>query len=472
MKKITFLFLLTGFWAFGQDFVDVTGNLPQLSNSFAAWGDYDGDGDLDLYISGALNANSNGGGLYQNDNGSFSLVTSSGLPLYNLGDAEWGDLDNDGDLDIIIMGFDGTNGDTKIYKNNGNGTFTSVNAGLSGVYMGDVDLNDVNGDGMLDIAITGFGTPNYVNLAKVFINNGGNNFTELTGLNLPPINYGKIKFVDFDSDGDLDITLNGWNNAINNVYTKVWQNDGSQNFTELSLNLPQLWLGDFEWGDVDADGDLDFVIIGTAGSDSEAHLLINNNNTFSEDPHFGNVTGAHRVSALELADFNNDGSLDIFISGMNVVGSSENIIGKLYENNGSGIFTENTNENFEGAQYGDADAGDYDNDGKIDLLVTGADASNTFGVTKLYHNEHTGAVNDILQNKFNIYPNPAHNIININNFDNFDYTVNLTDLTGKSIVRKTTDGSTFINVTSLKPGMYLLRISDNRNSFIKKIIIK
>ena len=471
MKKITFLFLLTGFWTFGQNFVDVTGSLPQLTYGFSAWGDYDGDGDLDLYFTGQLNANSNGGGLYQNDNGTFTLVTTSGLPLYSIGAAQWGDTDNDGDLDLVVMGYDGNDGNVKVFVNNGNDTFTDAFAGLPDVYMGDLNLGDVNGDGLIDIAITGLETTNSVDLSKVYVNNGGNNFTELTSVSLPPINYGKIKFVDYDADGDLDITLAGFSDLTNTAYTKVWQNDGSQNFTEQNLGFPQLWLGDFEWGDVDGDGDLDFVIIGTPSSDSEAHLLINNNNTFTDDPHFSNVLGAHRVAALELADFNLDGFLDIFISGMNVVGSSETVIGKLYENNGAGIFTENTNESFSGAQYGDADAGDYDSDGKTDIFVTGADAS-FFGIAKLYHNENVNAVNEVLANKFKIYPNPAHNVIYIENKNEFDYTINVTDLTGKNILSETANGTTHIDVSNLPLGMYLVKISDNQNSFVKKIVVK
>ena len=472
MKKITFLFLLTGFWAFAQNFTDATGALPQLTYGISAWGDYDGDGDLDLYFSGNLNANSNGGGLYENDNGTFTLVTASGLPLYYIGAAQWGDMDNDGDLDLVVMGADiNSNGFSKVFVNNGNGTFTDANAGLPDVYMGDLNLGDINGDGLLDIAITGFDSTNSVDLTKVYVNNGGNNFSELTSAALPPINYGKIKLVDYDGDGDMDITLSGFGDLTGSAYTKVWQNDGSQNFTEQSLGLPQLWLGDMEWADVDGDGDLDFVIIGTASSDSEAHLLINDNNTFSEDPHFNSVMGAHRVSALELADFNLDGSLDIFISGMNVDGSAENIIAKLYENNGSGVFTENTNESFSGAQYGDADAGDYDNDGKVDIFVTGSDAS-YFGIAKLYHNENINAVNEVLANKFEIYPNPAHNVVNIENKDGFDYTINVTDLTGKNILSRTANGTTRIDVSDLPMGMYLIKISDNQNSFVKKIVVK
>ena len=472
MKKITFILLLTGFWAFGQNFVDATGSLPQLTYGISAWGDYDGDGDLDLYFSGNLTANSHGGGLYENDNGTFTLVTASGLSLYYIGAAQWGDMDNDGDLDLVVMGADiNSNGFAKVFVNNGNGTFTDANAGLPDAYMGDLNLGDINGDGLLDIAITGFDSTNSVDFTKVYVNNGSNNFSELTSVSLPPINYGKIKFVDYDGDGDLDITIAGFSDLTYVAYTKVWENDGSQNFSEKSLNLPQLWLGDFEWGDVDGDGDLDFVIIGTSNTDSEAHLMLNTNNTFIDDPHFSNVMGAHRVAALELADFNLDGSLDIFISGMNVTGGSETIIGILYENNGAGLFTENTNENFDGAQYGDADAGDYDNDGKVDIFVTGADTS-YFGLAKLYHNENVSGVNEELVGKFNIYPNPAHNVINIESEATFNYNINVTDLTGKNILSKTTAGTTRIDVSDLPMGMYLIKISDSQNSLVKKIVVK
>ncbi len=469
MKKITFLFLLTGFWAFGQNFADVTGSLPQLTFGFSAFGDYDGDGDLDLYYTGQLNANSNGGGLYQNDNGTFNLVTNSGLPILNTGAADWGDVDNDGDMDLVIMGYDNSVGVTDVYINNGNGTFSASNTGLLNSYMGDVVFGDYDNDGDLDIALTGMETTNWTYFSKVYENDGNGNFIE-SSLNLPPMNYGKVKFVDFDNDGDMDITLAGWNDTTNTSYTKVWQNDGSQNFTELNLGFPQLWLGDFEWSDIDGDGDLDFVITGTSNQDSEAHLMLNNNNTFTDDPHF-NITAAHRVANIELADFDNNGGLDIFITGVNVVGSSENLIAKLYENNGSGIFVENTTESFTAVQYCDADAADYDNDGKTDLFITGAD-TNFFGVGKLYHNEHPGSVGDELAKKITIYPNPAHDILNIDNQEQFDYNIHITDLTGKSILNQTAKGNAHVNLSNLPMGIYLVKISNHKDSFVQKLIIK
>jgi hypothetical protein len=472
MKKFTFLFLMSiSLTVFGQDFIDVTGALPQLSFGFSAWGDFDGDGDLDLYYAGQLNASSNGGGLYQNDNGTFTLLTNSGLPMWNLGAADWGDVDGDGDLDIAIMGYDGNTSLADVFINNGNNTFTAANAGLAQVYSGDLQFADINGDGHLDIGITGVDLANGVDLAKLYLGDGNGNFTELTAANLPPINYGHIKFADYDNDGDVDFVLSGWNDSTNLAYTKIWANDGNANFTEQSLNLPQLWLGDDEWGDVDNDGDLDLVLTGTSNVDSEAHLMLNNNGIFTDDPHF-NIDGAHRVANIELADFDNDGSLDIFITGANVVGSSETLIAKIYNNNGSGVFSENTNiSNLAAVQYGDADAGDYDNDGKVDLFVTGVDV-NYFGVGKLYHNGPVVSVENVLNDKFNIYPNPATDFISINNKDNLTYQASLNDLTGKTVYANQANTDIKINVSNLPAGMYLLKITSDKNTLVKKVVVK
>lgn len=469
MKKITLLFLLISGYTFGQTFTDATGSLPQLTNSFAAWGDYDGDGDLDLYLSGELNTNSNGGGLYQNDNGNFTLVANSGLPLLSHGAADWGDFDGDGDLDLALMGYDGNTGFTDIYVNNGNNTFTALNAGLPQVYMGDIHFADLNNDGVLDIGLTGYDLSNSVNLAKLYLNQH-NNFTEISSTVLPPIYIGKMAFADFDNDNDTDFVISGMNNTTSAAYTKIWQNDGSGNFTEQNFSLPQVWLGDVAWGDVDNDGKLDLVITGTALSDSEAHLMLNNGSSFTDDSHF-NITAAQRNAGLELTDFDGDGSIDIFITGVNVVGSNETFIAKLYNNNGAGIFTENTNNTFVAVNSGEADAADYDQDGKPDLLITGTD-NNNFGATKLYHNGPISAIDQNLAEKFTIFPNPAHNHLYIQNKKGLIYKIKITDLTGKIVYVKNSNEDVNINVSGFTAGIYLIKISNNQNSFTKKLLIK
>jgi len=477
MKKTILLsLLLTVYLSYGQNMVDldaVTGTsvFPQLANGFSAWGDYDGDGDLDLYFTGELNANSNGGGLYENDNGTFTLLSNSGLPMLSLGAADWGDIDNDGDKDVVVMGYNGSSGSADVYINNGNGTFTAAFSGIFLSYMGDVAFADYDGDGDLDIGLTGIETTNWTFFTRIYTNNGSGSFTPLN-LNLPALNYGKIKFADYDNDSDMDFILHGWDTPNNVAYTKIWQNDGSNNFTEVSLNLPQLWLGDLEWGDVDNDGDLDLIISGTSSSDSEAHLMLNNNDgTFTDDPHFNNVTPAHRIASIELADFDNDGFLDFFVAGTNVVGAVETKIAKLYNNNGSGVFSENTNNTFAGVDYSDADVGDYDNDGKVDLFYTGVD-SNNFALSKLYHNGPVVGINNILSGKFDIYPNPANNWLYISNKQQLNYNIQISDLTGKKVFEKKSGLDLKINVSNFPAGMYLLKIANNQNQLVTKLIIQ
>lgn len=474
MKKITFLFLLTGFYSFAQNFTDVTGSLPQLKKSFAAWGDYDNDGDLDLFYTGFLNnSNPGGGGLFQNNNGTFTLVSNSGLPQLETGEADWGDFNNDGNLDIIIMGYDNSTyaAKTDIYINNGNGTFTAANSGVINAYMGDVKFVDVNNDNLLDIAITGIETTNWTYFTKIYTNNGNGTVTQSNN-SLPSVNYGKIKFADFDNDGDMDFVLNGWKNTNNTPYTAVWTNDGNGNFTEnTTISLAQLWLGDMEWTDVDNDNDIDLFISGTPSSESEMHLYLNDGNgNFTEDPHFSSLTPVHQ-SNIVFADFDNDGDQDFFLMGRHYSSNAEFYASYLYINNNA-VFTENTSFNFISTIYGDAEAGDYDNNGFPDLFVCGND-TNDNGAAALYQNGTASLVSDYLINEYKIYPNPATDILYIQPVQSKNFSVLITNLTGQIIYQNNINSSfVSINLKNYKPGIYLLRIDEGNQSFVSKIIIK
>ena len=132
-----------------------------------AWGDYDNDGDLDLAVAGYTGSQYITK-IYRNDDGAFSDIGAALTGVIQSALA-WGDYDNDGDLDLVISGDQGAgSGVTKIYRNNG-GTFTDIGASLTGVRMGAFAWGDYDNDGDLDLAMAGYTGSQYI--TKIYRNN-------------------------------------------------------------------------------------------------------------------------------------------------------------------------------------------------------------------------------------------------------------------------------------------------------------
>jgi hypothetical protein len=185
----------------GGAFVDATtGPLGDTGWGLsAAWGDYDNDGDPDLYITndGPNRLLRNGGG------GVFTRVT--GLVIQDGGAGQgvaWGDYDNDGDLDLYVANWATGN---RLIRNDGNDTFTAITSGplggtdnSTGVAWGDCD-----NDGDLDLYLANYGQPN-----KLLRYDGDTTFTELTDGPLGDAGNGTgVAWADHDLDGDLDLYL-------------------------------------------------------------------------------------------------------------------------------------------------------------------------------------------------------------------------------------------------------------------------
>jgi hypothetical protein len=165
-----------------------------------AWGDYDNDGDQDLYLARHGGANK----LFRNEgDGSFSDATSP--PLDDAGNGRgvvWGDYDNDGDLDLYLVNANSAN---KLFRNEGDGSFSDVTTPLlahsgdgRGAEWGDYDL-----DGDLDLYVSNVLAPN-----KLFDNDGAGGFADITSPILGDVNSGQaVAAADYDLDGDLDIYL-------------------------------------------------------------------------------------------------------------------------------------------------------------------------------------------------------------------------------------------------------------------------
>ena len=255
MKKTTLflgiiVLMLSNLLVNSQTFTNINAGLTGLHYSDVAWGDYDADGDLDVIIAG-LNSDENATTiLYRNDGSDIFTEVATSIPGTDIGDIEWGDYDNDGDLDILIQGYiNGSGQITKIFENKGNDIFNDSEIELPALADGSVAFMDYNNDGFLDILIDGFGDGTN---AYVYKNNGDRTFT-LTDIELPGAFKAAYEWADYDNDGDLDVFIIGHNGA--ELISKLYENNGDNTFTETTNTFSNVWLGDVEWRDYDNDGD-------------------------------------------------------------------------------------------------------------------------------------------------------------------------------------------------------------------------
>ncbi len=353
----------------GQVFTDSGISLTALGQTVEAWGDYDNDGDLDLAMIGCSAATGYGdcwtpnSKLYRNDGGAFTSVAAGLTPAHG-GNLDWGDYDNDGDLDLLLSGctqeglwcYQWVN---KLYRNESGGSFTDTGISREGVwgdYDNDGDLDilgdgevhrndgggtfapaqtvaftsrvypaawaDYDGDGDLDFALAV--TVGGADVTALFRNDGGSFFRIIA---LPPGLFGYMAWGDYDSDGDLDLLISGYEGAGGSTpVARLFRNDGAAAFTDIGAGLPAV-RGPARWGDYDNDGDLDILLVGG----STAQLFRNDAGAFVDS---GEVlpTG---VGSVAWGDYDNDGDLDLVFGG-HYTGS---MMAAIYRNDGASANT-------------------------------------------------------------------------------------------------------------------------------------
>ncbi len=385
-QYITLIILVTYFHCYSQDFQEIATALPNISGGEAEWGDYDNDGDLDILLIGTDQSYNKISRVYRNSGGGvFDYQSQISITGVMGGTADWIDYDNDGDLDIMLTGYSDSGYISRIWRNNGNNTFTEqTNISFIGVASGSVAWGDYNNDGDPDVIITG-ADENYKRVSKVFRNNGNDSFTEQTGITLTGVAGGSADWGDYDNDGDLDILLTGESDSYK--ISKIFSNNGDNTFTEQSgISLTDVRWSSAGWCDYDNDGDLDILLTGDTISNLNTPGYISKvyrntgNNTFTEQTSIS-LTGVSESSAA-CGDYDNDGDPDVLITGSDI---NSNRISKLFRNNGDDTFTEQTGITLLGLSNSSVAWGDYDNDGDLDILMTGYD--NTWKpATRLYRN--------------------------------------------------------------------------------------
>lgn len=303
-------------------------------------GDFDGDGDQDLYVASRLyNKAESVNYLFKNDLGRFiDISTEAGVKHPGKDEAAlFADYDNDGYLDLFIL-----NSESNVLYQN------------------------VEKEKFLNTAVTSGTAESTMGLAALF--------------------------ADFDHDGDLDLYL------ANSTQNRLYRNNLDGTFTELSEKMGlaggDVSSRDAVFGDFDEDGDLDLFVV----NEDSSNILYTNlrQGRFQDITATSGLTSEGNSGAVAAGDYNNDGFLDLFVTAL------ENGRYYLYRNMGDGTFHIDRDQDelyrtLDSIIGLDACFFDFDNDGFLDLLVVGESHKKT-GIdtgVRLFHNDGTGKYKDV-----------------------------------------------------------------------------
>ena len=388
----------------------------------------------------------------------------------------WGDFDNDGDLDLLLIGDTGGGYSSMVYRNDGD-SFTQLDLGLEGVFSGSTN------------------------------------------------------WVDFDNDGDLDISISGYDIFLEPRFM-IYENLGDGNISPYQTGIPGIGISSVDWGDYDNDGDLDILACGKNAScgGGISRMYNNNNGVFSNAPGVS-IDGSLRC-CVRWADYDNDGDLDFLLTGLT---PSEVPFTKLYRNMaGSNIYEVNTipkapttlDSEVEGGfvtlswnkasdEETPQDGLNYNyrvgtNPGESDIVTPMASTSSGFRYVQAMGNANTETSRTVLnlpegtyywsvqtidqafsgslfaeEQSFTIletdieevddiavmlYPNPAREKVQLKSGNNDPFEYHIFNMTGQEVMQGNYIGEVSIDLTSLDEGMYFLEIRHKEHTRILKLI--
>jgi len=303
----------------------------------AAVGDYNNDGWLDIYVtSGGSGVTGTPGNhrLYRNSGAGTFVDVAQSAGVNSTSSSEdgfgccFGDYDLDGDLDLFVAGFASNNSGNRLFRNNGNETFTDMTAsiglfsGISGASGFAPRLQDMDGDHYPELLLVAdFGTSHY------FRNDTDGTFTEISNsANTAQEENGMGQTVgDYNNDGLIDWYVTSiYRPNIGWTGNKLYINQGNHSYQEISASAG-VYDGGYGWGaisiDVDHDRFVDIIETNGAGGqfDNEQSYFFRNlgNNTFNEQALSSGLVHDGYGRGILNFDSDNDGDQDVVIAGNN-----------------------------------------------------------------------------------------------------------------------------------------------------------
>lgn len=335
-----------------QPFIDVTiGALADPGSCHGvSWGDYDSDGDLDLFVANFFTDNK----LLRNDGG--DVFVDVAPPLLASGprstSGRWVDYDNDGDLDLYLANM--VAGEGRLLQNDGNSNFSDVTPPL---LAGEITIfhtawADYDNDGDLDLYSADH------SVGKLLRNDGGEDFVDVTPALMSGLGVShSAAWADYDFDGyqDLYLILNTGDHLFRNRGDGTFEDATSESFGNLGRSERVVW------GDFDNDEDLDLFRVNDYGGNT---LFRNDGGGVFTNQEIGPLLGDTDDMDAASADYDNDGDLDICLANFH-----HGI--KLLRNDGNFNFVDESPSFLsDTGDYGGVTWGDYDADGDVDLYMT------------------------------------------------------------------------------------------------------
>lgn len=361
---------------YAQNFTDGQQLIGVTESKGTLWLDWDNDGDNDLFLRGINNSGQIISELYNNNNGILNNLMFN-LPALSGGVSKIIYFNSDVFPDLIISGYD----ENLVFRCslliNDGVKFELAPVDLPALSNGGIEVIDINQNGLPEIIFYGINSSGEVILEVLEIESGALNNVET---NIPEFYDGNLQSTDINKDGYTDIFING-TSPNGGPFIQILKGKGGYHFEKEYMSIPIFLQSVAKIHDFNQDGLLDLIISG----------VLKETNAPKTNLYFGSTSGFVNSNSslpdlafgeIEILDFNNDGSSDLLLSGFNSLNQYQNII---LESGADGNYS--LNFSFAELRNGSLSPMDSNNDGNPEILLCGT--QNGMRKTILYSNNST-----------------------------------------------------------------------------------